>query len=92
MGLDIHTPKAVTPELFNLDLDSDGVEGAVVLCYQGGTQVQNYDLHMLKQQPDGSLTDYQFPGALYGELLSGWVPFADGVYTLSDFHLNSLEN
>ena len=65
----IDTPKSVTPELLALDLNGDGAPEPVVLCYQGGTQVNLYDLHVLRQS-NGALTDFRLPDALYAEQLS----------------------
>ena len=78
----IYTSKAVTPELLALDLDGDGVAEPVVLCYQGGTQVNLYDLHVL-QQSSGTLTDYRLPEALYAEQLSALLTLGGSGETLT---------
>ena len=78
----IDTPKSVTPELLALDLDGDGAAEPVVLCYQGGTQVNLYDLHVL-QQSSGTLTDYRLPEALYAEQLSALLTLGGSGETLT---------
>ena len=78
----IDTPKSVTPELLALDLDGDGAAEPVVLCYQGGTQVNLYDLHVL-QQFSGTLTDYRLPEALYEEQLSDLLALGGSGQTLT---------
>lgn len=78
----IYTSKAVTPELLALDLDGDSALEPVVLCYQGGTQVCVYDLHVL-QQSDGILTDYRLPETLYEEQLSALLTLGGSGETLS---------
>lgn len=78
----IDTPKSVTPELLALDLNGDGAPEPVVLCYQGGTQVNLYDLHVLRQS-DGALTDFRLPDALYAEQLSALLTLGGSGETLT---------
>ena len=78
----IDTPKSVTPELLALDLDGDGAAEPVVSCFQGGTQVNLYDLHVL-QQFSGTLTDYRLPEALYEEQLSDLLTLGGSGETLA---------
>ena len=78
----IDAPKSVALELLALDLDGDGSVEPVVLCYQGGTQVNLYDLHVL-QQSSGTLTDYRLPEALYEEQLSGLLTLGGSGETLT---------
>lgn len=78
----IDAPKSVALELLALDLDGDGSVEPVVLCYQGGTQVNLYDLHVL-QQFSGTLTDYRLPEALYEEQLSDLLALGGSGQTLT---------
>ena len=78
----IDAPKSVALELLALDLDGDGAAEPVVLCYQGGTQVNLYDLHVL-QQFSGTLTDYRLPEALYEEQLSDLLALGGSGQTLT---------
>ena len=78
----IDTPKSVTPELLALDLNGDGAPEPVVLCYQGGTQVNLYDLHVLRQS-NGALTDFRLPDALYAEQLSALLTLGGSGETLT---------
>ena len=78
----IDAPKSVALELLALDLDGDGSVEPVVLCYQGGTQVNLYDLHVL-QQFSGTLTDYRLPVALYEEQLSDLLALGGSGQTLT---------
>ena len=79
---DIYTPKSVTPELLALDLDGDGAVEPAVSCFQGGTQVGLYALHVLRQS-NGTLTDYQLPEALYESQLSDLLALGGSGETLS---------
>ena len=78
----IDAPKSVALELLALDLDGDGSVEPVVSCFQGGTQVSLYDLHVL-QRSDGVLTDHQLPKALYEEQLSDLLALGGSGQTLT---------
>ena len=79
----IDAPKSVTPELLALDLDGDGAVEPVVSCFQGGTQVSLYDLHVLQQIRRYVLTDHQLPEALYEEQLSDLLTLGGSGETLT---------
>lgn len=53
------TPRQFLPEMYCFDLDGDGEDELVALCYSGsGTGVSVYDLHVVEKNEDGTLTDY----------------------------------
>ena len=53
------TPRTYPPEMYCFDLDGDGEDELVVLCYSGsGTGVSVWDLHVVEKNEDGTLTDY----------------------------------
>lgn len=53
------TPRMFLPEMYCFDLDGDGEDELVVLCYSGsGTGVSVWDLHVVEKNEDGTLTDY----------------------------------
>lgn len=65
------TPRRVQPRIWLLDVDGDGQDELVVECYQAsGTGVSVYDLHVVKKNGDGTLTDYRLPESLYTEQLA----------------------
>lgn len=53
------TPRMFLPEMYCFDLDGDGEDELIVLCYSGsGTGVSVWDLHVVEKNGDGTLTDY----------------------------------
>ena len=53
------TPRMYPPEMYRFDLDGDGEDELLVLCYSGsGTGVSVWDLHVVEKNGDGTLTDY----------------------------------
>lgn len=78
---DFLTPRRFLPRMAAMDLDGDWDEELVILTYSGsGTGVSIYDLHVLKKNPDGTLTDYAMPESLWQEQLPPLLRFiqADG--------------
>lgn len=58
-GWDFATPRRILPRLACLDLDHDGNEELIVICYvDSGTGVSIEDLHVLEKNDAGTLTDY----------------------------------
>ena len=52
------TPRMFLPEMDCFDLDGDGEDELVILCYSGsGTGVSVWDLHVVEKNEDGTLTD-----------------------------------
>lgn len=52
------TPRMYPPEIDCFDLDGDGEDELVILCYSGsGTGVSVWDLHVVEKNEDGTLTD-----------------------------------
>ena len=65
------TPRAILPQCWQIDVDGDGIEDAVVVCYCGsGTEVSVEQLHIVKKSSDGTLVDACFPDELWKEQLS----------------------
>ena len=65
-------PLIVEPQLRCWDVDSDGQEEVVVINHVGsGTGTSIEELHVVKKDGDGTLTDYCFPESLWQEDLSG---------------------
>lgn len=65
-------PLIVEPQLWCWDVDSDGQEEVVVINHVGsGTGTSIEELHVVKKDGDGTLTDYCFPESLWQEDLSG---------------------
>ncbi len=62
------TPRRIPPRLFCFDTDGDREDELAVICCAGsGTEVSIEELHIIKKDPDGTLTDYAFPESLWGE-------------------------
>ncbi|MFR1423304.1 MAG: hypothetical protein ACLSSX_08620 [Dysosmobacter sp.] len=74
------------PQLWCWDVDSDGQEEVVVINHVGsGTGTSIEELHVVKKDGDGTLTDYCFPESLWQEDLSGLlsvVSDGDRTYTV----------
>lgn len=65
------TPRAILPQCWQIDVDGDGIEDAVVVCYCGsGTEVSVEQLHIVKKSSDGTLVGACFPDELWKEQLS----------------------
>lgn len=65
------TPRQILPRLFRLDVDGDLENELIAVCYSGsGTGVSYEELHILKKNPEGALTDYVLPGELFTEDLT----------------------
>lgn len=79
-------PLIVGPQLWCWDVDSDGQEEVVVINHVGsGTGTSIEELHVVKKDGDGTLTDYCFPESLWQEDLSGLlsvVSDGDRTYTV----------
>ena len=79
-------PLIVEPQLWCWDVDSDGQEEVVVINHVGsGTGTSIEELHVVKKDGDGTLTDYCFPESLWQEDLSGLlsvVSDGDRTYTV----------
>ena len=62
------TPRRIPPRLACLDIDGDKEDELAVSCYTGsGTSVSIWTLHIIEKNPDGALTDYALPDALWQE-------------------------
>ncbi len=79
-------PLIVEPQLWCWDVDSDGQEEVVVINHvDSGTGTSIEELHVVKKDGDGTLTDYCFPESLWQEDLSGLlsvVSDGDRTYTV----------
>ena len=65
------TPRAIPPQCWQIDVDGDGIEDAVIVCYcRSGTEVSVEQLHIVKKSSDGTLVDACFPDELWKEQLS----------------------
>lgn len=72
------TPRMYPPEMDCFDLDGDGEDELIVLCYSGsGTGVSVWDLHVVEKNEDGTLTDYST--SRYAE---GGNPLWEGISSL----------
>ena len=59
-------PLIVEPQLWCWDVDSDGQEEVVVINHvDSGTGTSIEELHVVKKDGDGTLTDYCFPESLW---------------------------
>lgn len=56
------TSHSVSPQLWLIDADSDGIEELVVVChYSSGTGVSIEQLHIIEKTENGTLADYRLP-------------------------------
>lgn len=65
---DFATPQAIPPRLGCFDIDSDGEDELIAVCFTGGgTEVSIEELHVVKRFPDNSCIDYALPQSLWQE-------------------------
>ena len=63
------TPRCISPQLWRTDADGDGEDELAVNCYAGsGTGVSVWELHIVEQSADGTLTGYTLPSAAWETL------------------------
>lgn len=65
---DFTTPQAIPPRLGCFDIDGDGEDELIVVCFTGGgTEVSIEELHVIERFKDDSCIDYAFPQSLWQE-------------------------